>query len=82
VIIIGAGISGLSAANYLKSNNYERVLVIESRDRVGGRINSVEINGTGAIVDLGASWIHGVGPGAVGLPKWTNKMNPIYDLAK
>lgn len=36
-IIVGAGISGLSAADYLIDNGKD-ILVLEARDRVGGRI--------------------------------------------
>jgi hypothetical protein len=37
VIIIGAGISGLSSAKWLVDNGVNNVLVLEARDRVGGR---------------------------------------------
>ena len=37
VIIIGAGISGLSAADHLIDNGND-VLILEARDRIGGRI--------------------------------------------
>ena len=43
-IIIGAGISGLSAAYYLKQSGHN-VLVLERGDRVGGVIQSVEADG-------------------------------------
>jgi len=57
VIIVGAGISGLSAAqNLIKHHN--KILVLEARNRVGGRIWSK--HSWGATIDLGASWIHGV----------------------
>ncbi|WP_116963742.1 flavin monoamine oxidase family protein [Fastidiosibacter lacustris] len=67
VIVVGAGVSGLAAANNLMLNGFD-VLVVEARDRVGGRINSQAF--AGVIVDLGASWIHGV------------QENPITRLAK
>jgi monoamine oxidase len=57
VIIIGAGIAGLAAANTLV-NNHVPVLVLEARDRVGGRIFTSYSWGPG--LDLGASWIHGI----------------------
>ncbi|GAA3210995.1 NAD(P)/FAD-dependent oxidoreductase [Microbacterium terregens] len=56
-IVIGAGIAGLTAARLLNSAGH-RVVVIEARDRVGGRVWT---DRTGELVtDLGASWIHGI----------------------
>ena len=40
VIIIGAGLAGISAAKELQDAGY-RVLVLEARERVGGRINTL-----------------------------------------
>ncbi len=57
VIIIGAGIAGLSAAKILKKNGLS-VIVVEARERLGGRIWTN--NALGLPLDLGASWIHGV----------------------
>ncbi len=56
VIIVGAGLSGLSAARHiLKAKPDCKVTVLEAMDQVGGRTRSVDING--AIYDLGAEWI-------------------------
>jgi len=54
-IIVGAGISGLSAADYLIDNGKD-ILVLEARDRVGGRIWSRSWNGI--TIEEGANWIH------------------------
>ncbi|MCU0830992.1 MAG: FAD-dependent oxidoreductase [Rhizobiaceae bacterium] len=56
VIIIGAGIAGLTAARLLRQNG-RRVLVLEARDRIGGRIHTDRSLGFPA--ELGANWIHG-----------------------
>lgn len=56
IAIIGAGISGLSAAHSLVKNN-RKVSVYEVRDRIGGRIWTS--SALGSPLDLGASWIHG-----------------------
>ncbi|MCL4414638.1 MAG: FAD-dependent oxidoreductase [Actinobacteria bacterium] len=58
VIVVGAGLSGLVAAR-LVSEAGQEVLVLEARDRVGGRLLSAEM-APGVILDLGGEW---VGPG-------------------
>ena len=67
VIVIGAGISGLSAAKKLKQKGFN-VIVLESQDKVGGRLRTNR--SLGVAFDEGASWIHGVNG------------NPITNLAQ
>lgn len=62
-VVIGAGISGTAAASALHSKGL-RVIVLEARDRIGGRVYTTQTtlsNGKKFEVDLGASWIHGAG---------------------
>lgn len=61
VIIIGAGMSGLAAASSLKKKGVN-VIVLEARNRVGGRTYSISssANGISFYADLGASWVHGI----------------------
>ncbi|KAF2319615.1 hypothetical protein GH714_017607 [Hevea brasiliensis] len=70
VIIIGAGISGLSAAKVLAENGIEDVVILEASDRIGGRIRKE--NFVGVSVELGAGWIAGVGG---------KESNPVWELA-
>lgn len=56
VLIVGAGAAGLTVANALTTAGIE-TLVLEGRDRLGGRIWSTEI--AGAPVDLGGMWLSG-----------------------
>lgn len=66
IAVIGAGVSGLTAAKML-SDSGKSVSVFEARDRIGGRIWTSDA--LGVPLDLGASWIHGV------------KGNPLTQLA-
>ncbi|MET0821806.1 MAG: NAD(P)/FAD-dependent oxidoreductase [Aeromicrobium sp.] len=56
-IVVGAGVAGLTAARLLTRAG-QRVVVLEARDRIGGRVWTVRAGGT--VTDLGASWIHGI----------------------
>ncbi len=56
VIVIGAGMAGLSAARHLADAGID-VVVLEARSRIGGRLHTVDLGD--ATVDLGAAWIHG-----------------------
>ncbi|MBP7185046.1 MAG: FAD-dependent oxidoreductase [Saprospiraceae bacterium] len=57
VIVVGGGISGLAAAKKLKDNGLN-VTLLESRDKVGGRLRTNR--SLGFSFDEGASWIHGI----------------------
>ena len=67
VIVIGAGMAGLSAARRLQQKGIS-VVVLEARNRIGGRTWTDD--SLGLPLDMGASWIHGV------------RGNPVTDLAR
>ena len=54
-MVIGAGFAGLAAALELHDAGLQ-VTVLEARERVGGRVHSVELE-NGEIAELGAEWI-------------------------
>ncbi|MGP8101430.1 MAG: flavin monoamine oxidase family protein [Candidatus Cybelea sp.] len=58
VVVIGAGAAGLAAARSLGRRKL-RVLLLEARDRVGGRVLSHAIAGIATPAELGAEFIHG-----------------------
>ena len=68
VIIIGAGFAGISAARQLKASGV-RAIIIESRDRVGGRAYT-DTQTLGRRFDRGAYWLH------------SKAINPLVPLAR
>ncbi len=69
VLVIGAGMSGIAAADFLDDKGLS-VLILEARDRIGGRVWTMYWDEAEKQIDLGASWIHGT----------TN--NPITKIAE
>jgi monoamine oxidase len=69
VVIVGAGLAGLSAAHDVTGKGYTCV-VLEARDRVGGKTWSKPLGEGKGIVDLGAAWIN------------DTSQAKMYDLAK
>lgn len=59
VVVIGAGLSGLTTARDLLSAGCESFMVLEARNRVGGRTYNHDL-GNGVISEAGGQWI---GPG-------------------
>ncbi|XVF49010.1 hypothetical protein PTKIN_Ptkin03bG0234500 [Pterospermum kingtungense] len=72
IVIIGAGMAGLTAANKLYTSTSSRDLfelcVVEGGTRIGGRINTSEFGGDR--IEMGATWIHGI------------KGSPVHQIAQ
>ena len=68
VIIIGAGIAGLAAANSFEDSGIS-YLLLEGTERIGGRMHSFLWQNT--TIELGANWITG-----------DNEKNPIWDIGE
>ncbi|MFM1977420.1 MAG: hypothetical protein RL145_2266, partial [Pseudomonadota bacterium] len=68
VLIIGAGVAGISAARQLKAAGV-RTLVLEARDRIGGRILT-DTQTLGRTFDRGPYWLH------------NKATNPLVPLAR
>lgn len=59
IIIIGAGISGISAGAKLMENNFTDITILEAENRFGGRIYSIDFGGDNKKIDLGGQWVQG-----------------------
>ena len=55
VVVVGAGLSGLTTAYRLVRQGIDRVVVLEAKDRVGGRTLTTTVDGT--VLDAGATII-------------------------
>lgn len=58
IVIVGAGLAGLSAAQRLVESGRSDFVVLEAKDRCGGRVQSI-YDTDGTRLDLGAQWLHG-----------------------
>ena len=58
VVIVGAGVAGLAAAKHLMAHGRD-VIVLEARDRIGGRIWTLHDPELPVPVELGAEFLHG-----------------------
>ncbi|CAO2146129.1 unnamed protein product [Urochloa humidicola] len=70
VIIVGAGMSGISAGKRLSDAGITDLVILEATDRIGGRMHKTSFAGLN--VEMGANWVEGVGG---------EQMNPIWPLA-
>ncbi|KAL2634584.1 hypothetical protein R1flu_006063 [Riccia fluitans] len=71
VIIIGAGMSGITAGKTLTANGITNFIILEATDKVGGRIRNSDF--AGYEVELGANWVEGVNG---------EQLNPVWTLAQ
>lgn len=61
VVVVGGGAAGLAAARALRDDDLD-VIVLEARDRVGGRVFTHHDTHSGLPIELGAEFIHGSAP--------------------
>lgn len=65
MVVVGAGLAGLAAAQRLYEAGIRDVIVLDAQSRIGGRIDT--ISHSDYLVELGAQWLHGADE------------NPLYD---
>ena len=56
IAVIGAGAAGIGAARCLREAGIASMVVLEARDRVGGRVHTIAP--AGFPLDRGAEWLH------------------------
>ncbi|XP_035790022.1 spermine oxidase-like [Anopheles albimanus] len=60
IVIVGAGVAGVTAASSLYRAGLTNITVLEASQRIGGRIRTIPFGDDGP-VELGAQWCHGEG---------------------
>jgi len=80
VIIIGAGWSGMGAADHLVRSNFSNFLVLEATNRTGGRTEAIKfgdpsVGGHQWMFEVGSNWIDGTPAGT------HHKLQPIWEEA-
>ena len=65
-IIIGAGIAGLAAGEYLHNHSQDNFIILESFHKIGGRVQTIEF--ANKTFSTGPGWVHG------------KEGNPIFDI--
>lgn len=61
VAVIGGGLAGLSAAEQLVHAGRD-VVLLEARDRLGGRVRPLALSGASHSIEMGAEWFDHFGP--------------------
>ena len=72
VLILGAGMSGLGAAERLSEMGIDNFLIVDQRDQIGGRVQTAEFGG--GIVELGPQWLLGTDIDS------TDMRHPLYEF--
>jgi len=66
VLVVGGGAAGLAASDELARAGL-RVALLEARDRLGGRVETVRDRRAGLTIELGAEFVHGRPPAVLDL---------------
>lgn len=75
IVIVGAGLSGIAAAQKLRECGFSDVIVLDGQDRVGGRVFTIDHEDF--LLELGAQWLHGAEENP--LFNWLNERELLDD---
>lgn len=76
VVVVGAGLAGLAAAQKLHEAGVEDVVILDAQERIGGRVHT--INHSDYLLELGAQWLHGAEENP--LYNWLAEKNMLDDF--
>src|SRR5437588_3662331 len=79
VIVIGAGAAGLAAARDLSRGGC-KVVVLEARDRIGGRVFTHRNSDSPVPIELGAEFVHGKSPEIINVARAANL--ELYEVSE
>ncbi len=74
VLILGAGVAGISAAKTLSDGGITNFLILEAQDKIGGRVKNMVLP-SGIRLELGANWIQGIDPAQP-------EKHPLWNIAE
>ena len=77
VLIFGAGMAGITAGYTLGNNDNgtNNFIILEAGEEIGGRVKSKVLEKSGARIELGANWMHGIDP-------LQPEKHPLYSIAQ
>jgi len=81
VLILGAGLAGVSAAAYLLNNSDLDVMILEADSMIGGRVHPIKFGSdeVGHVtIERGANWIQGMSPTCD--PRNPARQNPMWNF--
>jgi polyamine oxidase len=75
VVILGAGVAGIIAAQTLQNNSIDNFIIVEYNPEIGGRMRNTQFGDKNYTVEFGANWVEGLG-------SRNGPQNPIWQMVQ